>query len=284
LFIFLQFALTLVAVLGGIIYLLWRNSLPALGEIGIRRFFTDQIWDPTGFWNASYGLVPMITSTAMITAASQVLAVPLSLGAALYLAEVATDRQRAILKPAIELLAGVPSVVVGFLGITVLSPLLTGYLGFASGLNALNGAILLAVMSLPTIITLAEDALSAVPATYSEASLALGASPWQTMLKVKVPAARSGIAAAIILGVGRAVGETMTVLMAAGNALARPESLADPARTMTATIAIELGEVAYNSTHYSALFVVGFVLLCFTLILNLVSRRLTSGQNMGKKL
>jgi phosphate transport system permease protein len=178
---------------------------------------------------------------------------------------------REILKPAIEILAAIPSVVVGFLGIVLINPLISKIFGISHGLTALNGSILLAIMSLPTIISLSEDALKAVPRSYKEASLALGASRWQTLVRVSVPSALSGIIASIMLGMGRAIGETMTVLMATGNAPALTFNFLEAIQTMTATIAIELGEVPYNTTHYYALFVIGLVLFAMTFLVNLIS-------------
>ena len=178
---------------------------------------------------------------------------------------------REIAKPLIEILAGIPSVVIGFLGIVLVGPVLARITGTYNGLNAINGSILLAVMALPTIVSLSEDALKSVPKSYEEASLALGANKWQTVVRVKIPAAASGIVAASMLGMGRAIGETMTVLMATGNAPAMPQNWLSAVKTMTATIAIELGETAYFSTHFYMLFTVGLVLFIITFIINLIS-------------
>ena len=169
------------------------------------------------------------------------------------------------------MLAGIPSVVIGFLGIVLVGPLIAKVFGLYSGLNALNGSLLLAVMALPTIISISEDALNNVPQAYDQASLALGATKWQTVIRVKIPAALSGIIAACMLGMGRAIGETMTVLMATGCAPAMPESFLESVRTLTSSIAIELGEVAYNTTHYYALFAIGLVLFVVTFMINLIS-------------
>ena len=200
-----------------------------------------------------------------------VIAVPLGVGCAAFISEMASKRFKEILKPAIEILAAIPSVVVGFLGIVLVNPIISKVFGVSHGLNALNGSILLAIMSLPTIVSLSEDALRAVPRTYKEASLALGANRWQTLVRVSIPSALSGIIASIMLGMGRAIGETMTVLMATGNAPALTFNFLEAIQTMTATIAIELGEVPYNTTHYYALFVIGFVLFVMTFVVNLIS-------------
>lgn len=270
-FFFLQFALLLVVVLGGIYLLLLRNSLPAIKELGLAAFFRAADWNPTAYGEPAYGLWSMLVSTALVTTGATMLVVVVGIASAAYLAEVARPWEREILKPAVEILAGIPSVVVGFLGLVVLGPIVARLSGLSHGLNALNGALLLAVMALPTVVTLAEDALTAVPQEYQEASLALGATRWQTLVRVKLRAAASGVMAAIILGVGRAVGETMTVLMATGNAMAMPTSLLSPVRTMTATIAIEMGEVAYNSPHYYSLYVIGLVLLLVSFVINLAA-------------
>jgi phosphate transport system permease protein len=205
----------------------------------------------------------------MVTFGAIVIALPIGVACAGYLAEVAAPWEREIIKPIIEMLAGVPSVVIGFFGLIVLNRFIAGMFNIPNGLNAINGSILLALMALPTIISIAEDALAAVPNEFKEASLALGASRWQTLRLVVFPAAASGVSAGIMLGVGRAIGETMTVVMATGNALAWTNSYFDSVRTMTANIAIELGEVAYNTTHYYSLFAVGFVLFTMTFVLSL---------------
>jgi phosphate transport system permease protein len=184
---------------------------------------------------------------------------------------VAHWKVREIIKPIVEVLASIPSVVIGFLGIVLFGPAIAKITGQSHGLNAINGSILLAVMALPTIVSISEDSLNAVPRAYKEASFALGASRWQTLIRVKIPAALSGIIAAIMLGMGRAIGETMTVLMATGNAPAFPSGFFSSIRTMTATIAIELGEVPYYTTHYYALFAIGLVLFIITFFVNLIS-------------
>ncbi len=260
-----------VLVLLGIFSLLVFTSIPAFKEIDIRGFLFGTNWNPTSYVKEEYGIVPMLVSTFMVTLGALVIAVPLGIGSAAYLSDVASHRVREITKPVIEILAGIPSVVIGFLGIVLVGPFLAKIFGTHNGLNAVNGSILLAVMSLPTIISISEDALTNVPKAYDQASLALGASRWQTVVKVKIPAALSGIIAACMLGMGRAIGETMTVLMATGCAPAMPESFLGPVRTLTSSIAIELGEVAYNTTHYYALFALGLVLFILTFLVNMVS-------------
>ncbi len=268
---FLANGLLVILVLAGIFALLGFTSIPAFKEISVKEFMFTATWNPTSYVESKYGIGSMLLSTLMTTAGSLIIAVPLGIGTAAYLSDVAGSRVRETAKPVIEILAGIPSVVIGFLGIILVGPAIARTFGIPSGLNALNGSILLAIMSLPTIISLSEDALKSVPASFQEASLALGATRWQTVVRVKIPAALSGIIAACMLGMGRAIGETMTVLMATGNAPALPRGFLDSVRTMTATIAIELGEVPYNTTHYYALFALGLVLFLITFAVNMIS-------------
>jgi phosphate transport system permease protein len=260
-----------ILILIGIFSLLFIKGYPAIQELGWKSFFGSAVWNPTSYVVPKYGILSLLTSTLMVTIGAMVIAVPLGVACAAFISEVASPRIREVLKPAVEILAGIPSVVVGFLGIVLLNPLISRIFGVSHGLNALNGSILLAIMSLPTIISLSEDALRAVPKSYKEASLALAANRWQTIVRVCIPSALSGIIASIMLGMGRAIGETMTVLMATGNAPALTFNFMEAVQTMTATIAIELGEVPYNTTHYYALFVIGFVLFVMTFLVNLVS-------------
>lgn len=251
--------------------LLLFTSIPAFREIDVKEFLTGKNWDPTSPVKAEYGIFSMIVSTLMVTSGALIIAIPLGIGVAAYLSDVAHWRVREIAKPIVEILAGIPSVVIGFLGIVLFGPAIAKFFGVSHGLNAVNGSILLAIMALPTIISLSEDSLNAVPNAYGEASLALGASPWQTLIRVKIPAALSGIIASVMLGMGRAIGETMTVLMATGNARAFPTGFLSSIRTMTADIAIELGEVPFFTTHYYALFAIGLVLFIMTFVINLAS-------------
>jgi len=260
-----------VVVLIGIFVILLYTAIPAFREISLAEFFGNKIWDPTSPEKAEYGLLSMIVSTLMCTAGALLLAIPIGLGVAAYLSDVAHWRVREIVKPIVEILAGIPSVVTGFLGIVLFGPVFAKIFHTGHGLNAVNGSFLLAIMALPTIISISEDSLNAVPSAYTEASLALGGSKWQTLVRVKVPAALSGIIASFMLGMGRAIGETMTVLMATGNARSFPHGFLDSVRTMTANIAIELGEVPYYTTHYYALFAIGLVLFIMTFIVNLIA-------------
>lgn len=268
---FLTCGILAVLVLIGIFVTLLYTAVPAFKEIRVAEFLSKKIWDPTSPEKAEYGILSMIVSTLMVTGGALLLAVPIGIGVAAYLSDVAHWRVREIVKPVVEILAGIPSVVVGFIGIVLFGPAIAKIFHTGNGLNAVNGSILLAIMSLPTIISISEDSLNAVPPAYSEASLALGASRWQTLARVKIPAALSGIIAACMLGMGRAIGETMTVLMATGNARTFPHSFLSSVRTMTANIAIELGEVPYYTTHYYALFAIGLVLFVMTFIVNMVA-------------
>ncbi len=263
-----------VAILSGIFAMLLFNGAKAFIHIAPAKFFFGAQWNPAAFDTPQFGILPLIFSTLLVTFGAMLIAVPLGIGTAAYLAEVAPAGVYRFLKPAIELFAGVPSVAVGFIGITVVAPAIAQVFGLSNGLNALNGSILLAIMSLPTIITVAEDAIRAVPQTFREASYSLGATRGTTLWRVTLPAAMSGILAAVMLGLGRALGETMTVLMATGNASAFPNGFFAPVRTMTAAIAIELGETAQDTTHYYALFAVGGVLFGISLIVNVLSEKI----------
>ncbi|HLT66154.1 MAG TPA: phosphate ABC transporter permease subunit PstC [Flavobacterium sp.] len=255
--------------LGGIFAMLIYNSISFFMNSSPLDFITGMEWAPTAK-DPKYGMLPLILSTTIVTFGAMAIAIPLGIGTAAFIAEYASPRLKNILKPTIEMLAAIPSVVIGFLGLVVVSPGIADLADLPNGLNALNGAILLAVMALPTIITVAEDAIHAVPRTYKEASYGVGATKWQTLRKVIIPAAAPGIIAAVMLGVGRAIGETMTVLMATGNASLFPTGMFDSVKTMTATIAIEMGEVPYQTTHYYALYAIATVLFFMTLFANLV--------------
>ncbi|OCL27426.1 phosphate ABC transporter permease subunit PstC [Orenia metallireducens] len=268
---FLLNGLLVVFILVGIFYLLLNESLPTFQEVSIVEFFSSTIWNPTGYHQQSYGIVSLVFSTIVVTVGSLIFSVPLGIACAAYLSEIAPPKAREVLKPTIEILAGIPSVVIGFLGIVLIGPMIARLFNLPNGLNVINGSVLLGIMALPTIISISEDAINAVPDDYKKASLALGATEWQTLVKVTIPAALSGIIAAVMLGMGRAIGETMAVLMATGNAPAFPKSIFSAVRTLTATIGIELGEVAYNTTHYYSLFAVGLVLFVMTFLINIVS-------------
>lgn len=268
-YVFKATGLLVLALLGGILAMLIYNSFSFFMDVRPLDFITGIEWNPTAKI-PKYGMVPLILSTTIVTFGAMIIAIPLGIGTAAFISEYASPRLKNILKPTIEMLAAIPSVVIGFLGIVVVSPGIANLADLSNGLNALNGAILLAVMALPTIITVAEDAIHAVPKTYKEASYGVGATKWQTLRKVVIPAAAPGIIAAVMLGVGRAIGETMTVLMATGNASILPTGMFDSVKTMTATIAIEMGEVPYQTTHYFALYAIATVLFIMTLAANML--------------
>jgi len=249
---------------------LLREGVPAFFEVPLGNLFGTR-WYPTF---DLYGALPLILGSLLVTVTAIVIALPLGVATAVFVREVAPNWAREILKPLIEVLAGIPSVVLGFFGMTVLAPGIRTGLGMPTGLTAFTGAVLLAYMALPTIISVAEDALDAVPKSYRDASLAMGATHWQTIWRVVVPAGRSGILIAVMLGMGRAIGETMAVMMVTGNAARMPttlDSVFRPARTMTATIAAEMGEVAQGSTHYHVLFGIGIILFLITFLINLAA-------------
>ena len=262
------------AAVGAVLFILLflvLDAYPAFAEIGVVPFLTGETWSPTST-PPSFGILPLIVGTLLVTTGAMVFSVPLSIAAAIYLAELAPYRVRAAVKPVIELLAGIPSVVFGFFGLVVLVEWLRVSFDVPTGESLLAGSILLGIMSLPTIISVSEDAITAVPRELREGSLALGATRWQTIGKVVIPAALSGITAAVILGVGRAIGETMAVLMVTGNAAVIPDPITNvlsPVRTLTGTLGIEMGEVAIGSLHYHALFAVATVLLLIALGVNL---------------
>ena len=249
---------------------LLREGLPFFLEVPLDSFLGTR-WYPTF---DLFGTLPVLLGSILITVTAIAIALPLGVATAVYVREVAPDWARDVLKPLIEVLAGIPSVVLGFFGMTLLAPIVRETTGAPTGLTAFTGALLLAYMALPTIISVAEDALDAVPKSYRDAGLAMGATQWQTIWRVVVPAARSGIVTAVMLGMGRAIGETMAVMMVTGNAARMPltfDSLFRPVRTMTATIAAEMGEVAQGSTHYHALFGIGIILFLVTFLINLVA-------------
>ena len=238
-------------------------------NISFSDFFGGKEWLPTATPAAQYGVLPLILGTLLVSIFAILIALPLGLGAAVYLSELASERMRSMLKPAIELLAGIPSVVYGFFGLVVLAPFIQKTFDLPVGETALAGSVILAIMALPTIITVSEDAMRNTPRTMREASLSLGANKWQTVYKVVVPYALSGIMAAVVLGIGRAIGETMAVLMVTGNAAVMPHSLFEPVRTIPATIAAELGEAPAGGTHYQALFLLGCILFLITMLVSI---------------
>lgn len=253
------------------------------GNINFADFFAGKTWMPTAQPAPQFGVLPIILGTLMVSFAAIAIALPFALAAAVFLSEIADKRLYKLLKPAIELLSGIPSVVYGFFGLIVVVPIVQKTFGLDVGETALSGAIILAIMALPTIITIAEDAMRATPDTLREASLALGANKWQTIYKVVIPHAKSGITAGVVLGIGRAMGETMAVLMVCGNAAVIPHTLLEPIRTIPATIAAELGEAPQGGTHYSALFMLACILFVLTLLINLSVEYISKRKNLKTK-
>ncbi len=265
-----------------IFFFLLREGIATFLDIPLRQLFSRR-WYPI---EGLFGLLPLLVGSFLVTAGAVIIAVPLGLTTAIYLGEIAPSWQREILKPLIEILAGIPSIVLGFLGWVALAPIIQ-QLGASTGLTAFTGSLLLAYMALPTIISIAEDALYAVPKEYRDGALAIGATQWQTIWRVVLPAARSGIVIAIMLGIGRAIGETMVVMLVTGNAANIPSLgpglLFQPVRTMTATIAAEMGEVAQGSMHYSVLFGIGIVLFIITFAINWLTTKFVGGSSNRRK-
>ena len=248
-------------------------------NIRIADFFGGIEWLPTATPSPLFGVLPLILGTLLVSFFAILIALPLGLGVAIYMSELASSRVRKLLKPAIELLAGIPSVVYGFFGLVVLVPLIQQTLNLPVGETAFAGSLILAIMALPTIITIAEDSMRDTPRAMREASLALGATPWQTIYKVIVPYASSGIMAAVVLGIGRAVGETMAVLMVTGNAAVMPHSIFQSVRTIPATIAAELGEAPAGGAHYQSLFLLGCILFLITMVISATAEFISKRQN-----
>jgi phosphate transport system permease protein len=256
-----------------------ERSIP-MDKITVSKFLTGKEWFPTAHPAAQFGALSLILGTLWVSLGAILIALPLGLATAIYMAEIADERIRRLLKPVIELLAGIPSVVFGFFGLIVIVPLIQRVFHLPVGETGLAGAIVLGIMALPTIITISEDAMRTTPLAMKEASLALGANKWQTIYRVVVPYSLSGITAAAILGIGRAVGETMAVLMVTGNAAVIPHSFLTPVRTIPATIAAELGEAAQGGIHYKALFALGCILFIITMVINLTVEFIS---NRGKQ-
>jgi len=276
----LAVASTSILIVIGIFTFLGKEAGPFAIEPGLNELFARR-WTPVSFEKESFGILPLITGSLLVTGLATLLIIPFGVGVSVYISELARPLEREILKPFIETLAGIPSVVIGFFGLVVLVPMVKTFFSLPTGLTALAGAILLALMAIPTVVSISEDAIRSVPVSYKEASLALGASKMQTIRKVTVPAALPGIIAATMLGVGRVVGETMAVMMVTGNAAIITAWPFDSVRTMTATIAAEMGEVAFGSMHYRALFCVGIVLLLVTFGLNMIAQRFLKKYRMG---
>jgi phosphate transport system permease protein len=267
-FAFLAFAS--LAFLLGIVFVLFRQALALFKTVTVSEFIFGRAWYPT-YNPPEFGILPLILASVWVSVGAMLVCVPLGIGSALYIHELATEKQRVVLKPLVEVLAGIPSIVYGFFGMAILAPLLQKILGLPIGLCIFTASLVLGIMATPTVCSIAEDALSYVPASFREASFAVGANRWQTLTRVVIPAAGSGISTAVILGVSRAIGETMTVLMVAGGAAMIPRSIFDPARPMTAAIAAEMGEAPVGGQHYHALFAIALILFLVTFVFNILS-------------
>ncbi len=262
----------------GIFFFIFREGSGVLFRgFDLIEFFTSPEWYPTSVSHKRYGVLALIAGTGSVTLLAMLMAVPFGLGAAIYVSEFCGPRLREIFKIVIELLAAIPSVVWGFIGLTVMNRLIIYLFDAPIGLTVLNGGIILALMSIPIIVSIGEDALKAVPDSYREAAEALGATRWQVVYRVLLPAAKNGLLAAVLLGVARAVGETMAVLMATGHAVQIPTSVLDSVRTLTATIAAELGEAPVHSDHYQVLFLIGVLLFSITFVVNLAADLIVKG-------
>ena len=269
-FFFFGVALASITTLAIIVVFLFSEGLPIFKEVSVYDFFFGRYWYPTDD-PPDFGIFPLIVASIAVTGVSALISIPLGVMTALYLAECASARLREWVKPIVELLAALPSVVIGFFGMVIVAPFLQQILDIPTGLNLFNAALMLGFMSVPTICSLSEDAIFSVPVELKEASLALGATKWETIARVILPASISGICTAIILGISRAIGETMVVLMVAGGAALVPTSIFDPVRPMPASIAAEMAEAPFRSDHYYALFATGIVLFAFTMAFNLVA-------------
>ncbi len=261
----------------GIFFFVFKEGAPFLAKLDFKEFFFSKEWIPTSSVQPKYGIGALIVGTLSVTFLAMAIAVPFGLGAAVFVSEFCTGKTKETLKIVIELLAAIPSVVWGFIGLTVMSPVIIAVFHVPVGVNLLNAALLLALMSVPIMVSIGEDALKAVPDSYREAAVALGATRWQMVYRVLIPAAKNGLLAAVLLGVGRAVGETMAVLMATGHSVRIPQSFFDPVRTLTATIAAELGETSHGSPHYQVLFLIGVVLFSITFVVNLAADLIVKG-------
>ena len=266
----------------GIFVFITREGLGfVLGDLSLTEFFGSIAWRPTSENNPTYGAVALIAGTASVTGLAMLVSVPFSLGAAIFIAEFATGRVRESLKVLVELLAAIPSVVWGFIGLTIMNPVIIETFDVPVGLGVLNSGVILGLMAAPIMTTIAEDALKAVPDSYREAAEAMGATKWQVIAKVVIPAGKNGLMAAVLLGVGRGFGETMAVLMASGHAINVPTSVFDSVRALTATIAAELGEAPVGSEHYRALFTLGIFLFIVTFLINLTADLVVRGVRKG---
>jgi len=271
----------IIFIIGIFIFITKEGFAFILDTMDVREFFTSPYWEPSDEDAPEYGILALVAGTASVTGLALVVAIPFSLGAAIYVGEFATGKTREFLKILVELLAAIPSVVWGFIGLTIMNPLIIQVFDVPVGLTVLNAGLILGLMTAPIMTSIAEDALKAVPDRYREAAEAMGATRWQVIFKVVLPAAKNGLLGAVLLGVGRGFGETMAVLMATGHAVNIPHSIFDSVRALTATIAAELGETAVGSDHYQALFTIGIFLFIITFIINLTADLVVRGVRRG---
>lgn len=262
-------ALFTILCLGGIIITIFYEGFPILKHTGLKQLFSVA-WHPTSY-PPEFGILALVVGSIVVTIGALIIAIPFGIGSAIYISEIAGNRTKEIIKPVIELLAGIPSVVYGLFGMAFLSPFLIKVFGIPTGLNALSASIILGIMVIPIISSMSEDALSSVPKNLREASFALGATKWETIIRVVLPAAKTGVVGSIILGFGRAIGETMVVVMVAGGAAQIPSSFFQPVRPMTTAIAAEMGETVIGSPHFHALFAISIVLFIITFITNFIT-------------
>ena len=272
---FMIIGLSCLFVLLLIMVFLFTEGIPILKDVSMTDFLLGTQWYPTSD-NPRFGILPLIAASVAVTLLASVFAVPLSLAIAVYLAELASPRVREVVKPAIEVIASIPSVIIGFFGMVVVAPFLQRYFNIDTGLNLFNASLMLAFMAIPTIASISEDAISSVPMSLKEASYALGANRWETIFHITIPAALSGIWTAIILGISRVIGETMVVLMVAGGAAVMPGSIFDPVRPLTSNIAAEMAEAPVGGSHYHALFAIGIILFIITFFFNIIADYLSS--------
>lgn len=271
----------IVFIIGIFVFITTEGMEFVANRLDIKEFFTSEYWFPSDEDEPEFGILALIAGTASVTGLAMLVAIPFALGAAIYIGEFATGKTREYLKVLVELLAAIPSVVWGFIGLSIMNPLIIEVFDVPVGLNILNAGVILGLMAAPIMASIAEDALKAVPDTYREAAEAMGATRWQVIFKVVLPAAKNGLLGAVLLGLGRGFGETMAVLMATGHSVNMPSSIFDSVRALTATIAAELGETAVGSEHYGALFTIGIFLFLITFIINLSADLIVRGIRKG---
>ena len=279
--VFISGISAIIFIIGIFVFITMEGIGFVIDDLDIVEFFTSEYWSPSDEDDPEYGILALIAGTASVTGLAMVVAIPFALGAAIYIGEFSTGKTREILKVLVELLAAIPSVVWGFIGLSIMNPLIIAVFDVPVGLNVLNAGIILGLMAAPIMTSIAEDALKAVPDTYREAAEAMGATRWQVIFKVVLPAAKNGLLGAVLLGVGRGFGETMAVLMATGHSVNMPGSIFDSVRALTATIAAELGETAVGSEHYGVLFTIGIFLFLITFLINLTADLVIRGVRKG---